>query len=120
MATVSGLQRWNTKRVSSTTWSPLLTTDVGSAESCARLSDRSVEISGTVGAGGSVNIQGSNDGVNWFTLTALAAATPGLVLATAPPGIYQLIENTIFVRPSVVSGDGTTSLTVILTCASTA
>lgn len=120
MATVLGTQRWNTKRVSSTTWTPLLTTDVGSAESPGRLADKSVQILGTVGAGGSVNIQGSNDGTNWVSLTASSTAAPGVSLATAAPGIYQIIENTLFIRPLVVSGDGTTSLTVILTCETTA
>ena len=120
MATVNARQVWNTKRVSSTTWTPLLTTDVGTAESPGRLADKSVQIIGTAGAGGSVNIQGSNDGTTWVSLTASAAATPGQSLATAAPGVYQIIENTLFVRPSVVGGDGTTSLTVILTCETTA
>ena len=117
MATVTGTQRWNSKRVSSTTWTPLLTTDVGTAESCGRLADRSVQVIGTVGAGGSVNIQGSNDGVNWATLTEAGTTS---TLGTMAPGIKQIYENTLFVRPSVVSGDGTTSLTVILTVSSTA
>lgn len=116
MATVLGRQVWNTKRVSSTTWTPLLTTDTGSAESCGRLSDRSIQVIGTLGAGGSINVQGSNDGTTWATLSDPA----GVALATMGVGIEEILENTLFVRPVVVGGDGTTSITVILTAASTA
>lgn len=116
MATVNGQQVWSSKRVSTTKWTPMLTTDVGTPETCGRLSDRSVQVIGTLGAGGSVNIQGSNDGSTWATLNDPASVP----LATMGVGIKEILENTQFVRPVVVGGDGTTSITVILTAASTA
>lgn len=116
MATVVGTQIWNTRRVSSTTWTPMLTTDVGSAESPGRLSDRSVQVKGTFGASPGCTIEGSNDGVTWATLNG-PNSSPLVITAAS---ILEILENTLFVRPRINGGDGTTSLTVILTAASTA
>lgn len=116
MATRSAVSSWMSKRVARTVWSGLLTGDDGAAESPGRLSDRSIQVSGTLGAGGSVNVQGSNDGVTWATLSD-PAGTP---LATMGLGVEEILENTLFVRPLIVSGDGTTNITVQLVSASTA
>lgn len=117
MATVVGTQVWNAKRVSTTTWTPLLNGDSGSAESVGRLSDRSIQIKGTFGVGGNVIIEGSNDSITWATLRDAGNSLLGTITAA---DIREILENTLFVRPRVSAGDGTTSLTVILTAASTA
>lgn len=116
MAVVNGRQVWTSKRVSTTTWTPLANGDTGSPESPGRLSDRSVQIKGTFGAGGSVTIQGSNDNVTWQTLRDPA----GLALTFTSADLKQILENTNYVRPNVTAGDGTTALTVILAAGSTA
>ena len=117
MATRANLSAWQSKRVLRTLWSGLLNGDDGSAESTSRLSDKTVQVNGTFGAGGSVTIQGSNDGINWFTLTEADGTTPATYTAAA---LAQLLENPLYVRPLVTAGDGTTSLTVTLLSASTA
>lgn len=116
MAVINATQVWNAKRVSSTTWTPLANGDSGTPETPGRLSDRSVQIKGTFGAGGTVSIQGSNDGITWSILRDPA----GVALTFTAADLKEILENTVFVRPLVTAGDGTTALTVILTAASTA
>jgi len=73
--------------------------------------DRTVQITGTFGAGGSVTIQGSNDdGSNWATLTDPL----GNALTFTAAGMKQITELPILVRPSVTAGDGTTAINVWL------
>lgn len=61
---------------------------------------------GTFGAAGSIQLEGSNDGVNWFKLSpaALTAA-----------GSFTLAVNECpkYIRPNCTAGDGTTAITVI-------
>jgi len=60
---------------------------------------------GTFGTGGSIRMEGSNDGTNWVPLTATALTAAGeFVLAPA--------EHPKFIRPNVTAGDGTTAITV--------
>lgn len=89
-------------------WSGLLNGDLGAPVQFADISDRSVQIEGTFGVGGTVLIQGSNDGANWRTLTNPAVAA--LSITTA--GVYQVTEATQNIRPNVSAGDGTTSINV--------
>lgn len=116
MATRSNISTWLSKRVLRTQWTGLLNGDDGNPETPGRLSDRSVQISGTFGAGGSISIQGSNDGINWTILRDPAGAA--LTFTTAD--LKEVLENTQYIRPVVTAGDGTTSLTVNLLSASTA
>ncbi|MER9936141.1 hypothetical protein [Mesorhizobium sp. M0088] len=73
--------------------------------------DRTVQVLGTFGTGGSVTIQGSNDnGTTWATLTdPLGNALTFTAAGMKPVGMlpYQI-------RPSVTAGDGTTAITVWL------
>lgn len=118
MATVAPIQVWRTKRASKTSWLALANGDTGFPDSSGRLSDKSVQVTGTFGAGGSVTIQGSNDGgTTWFTLNDPSAGTD-LTFTTA--GGFEILENVELIRPNVTAGDGTTALNVYLFCASTA
>jgi hypothetical protein len=89
------------------TWANMANADVGEPLQSSALADRSVQVFGTF-SGGSVTIQGSNDGVNWATLTDLQGND--LVFSTAK--IEMITEITRYIRP-VVSGAGA-SLTVVL------
>lgn len=91
------------------TW-PTLTqtgTDVGAAWEHADYGDRTVQFDGTIGAGGSITLQGSNDGTNWIALTDPQG---NAITKTALPALEVVAENTRFVRPAVTAGDGTTSI----------
>jgi hypothetical protein len=62
---------------------------------------------GTFGAGGSVRLEGSNDGANWFALSSTALTAAGIFAALGAA------EHPKFIRPSVTAGDGTTAITVV-------
>lgn len=62
---------------------------------------------GTFGAGGSVQIEGSNDGTNWVKLTPAALTAAGLFAALG------VTEHPKFLRCNVTAGDGSTAITVI-------
>lgn len=63
--------------------------------------DRSVQVVGTFN-GGTVVIEGSNDGQNWVTLTD----PQGNAITKTAAFIEQLLEVTRFVRPRVSLGTG--------------
>jgi len=94
------------------TWTPLTFSglDAGSPIEMPGSADRSVQISGTFGAGGSISLEGSNDGTNYVVLTD----PQGNALTKTAEAIEAISELTRFVRPRVTAGDGTTSLTVSL------
>jgi hypothetical protein len=96
-------------------WSLLTTTNAdGAPVSYHGTADRTVQVDGTFGAGGTIVIQGSNDlsnPTNWFTLTnPLGAAALSLTAAA----LKLIGESPVWIRPLVTGGDGTTSLNVRL------
>lgn len=94
------------------TWTGLTfaTTDDGDPLEMPGSADRSVQVTGTLGAGGSVRIEGSNDGVNYAALND----PQGNVLDIATLKIEQVLDLTRYIRPRITAGDGTTSLTVTM------
>jgi hypothetical protein len=73
----------------------------------AEYQDRSVQVTGTFGAGGSAVVEGSNDGVVYLPLTN---ASGGTALSFNSAGIKQVLEASRFMRIRVASGDGSTNL----------
>lgn len=92
------------------TWTGLLNGDDGSPAQWCDYADRCVQVSGTFGTGGSVTVQGSNDGTTWATLVD----PQGNNLTFTAAKIEQALELPRYVRPIVTAGDGTTSLTVTI------
>jgi len=90
------------------TWSSLLTTETGNKADLSRWPTKSIQVSGNAGTGGSINVQGSNDGTTWATLDE----SPGDGLGTMAIGIKDILQNTRYVRPVVVSGDEATNFKV--------
>jgi hypothetical protein len=90
-------------------WDNITIADQCAPLQSAQYTDKSVQVFGTFGVGGSVTFQGSNDGTNWATLTD----PQGNPLTFTGAKIEMVSEATLFVRP-VVTGDGSTSLTVLL------
>lgn len=102
------------------TWPALTnsTTDVGDAIQMPGSYGRSVQVTGTLGTGGSVQIQGSN-----IVAPSQAFASTDFVALTDPQGnaldmnslkIEEVQEITYWIRPKITAGDGSTSLTVSL------
>lgn len=83
--------------------------DVSSAFEFAEWADRSVQVFGTFGTGGTVVIEGSNDaGTTYHTLTD----PQGNALSFTSAKIEAITEICGLCRARVTAGDGTTSLSV--------
>ena len=91
-------------------WSGLANGDDGEAITFSNYADRSVQVTGAFGVGGKVAIQGSNDGVNWNTLTGLTSHD----LEFSTSGISMISEISQYIRPVVTAGDGTTNVTITI------
>jgi hypothetical protein len=92
------------------TWTPLTTTNADGAPGIFTGSgDRTVQIAGTFGAGGTVVIEGSLDNNNWFGLKDPSST----VISFTAAGLRTVLENVPYIRPRVTAGDGTTSITAI-------
>lgn len=95
------------KGVIKTTW-VLTGTDTGNAETAPQYPVKTVQVVGTFG-GGTVVIQGSNDGgVTWTTLTD----PQGNALSLTAAAIEKVQENPLQYRP--VATVSVTSVTVII------
>jgi hypothetical protein len=94
------------------TWTPLTTTNRdGQPFEMPAWSDRCVQIGGTFSGGAAtVTLEGSNDGVTWFTLTD----PQGNVISATAAKMEQVMEVPRFTRPNLTGGDGSTSITVTL------
>lgn len=94
------------------TWTGLLQSSLDSGDpfEMPGWADRSVQVIGTLGAAGSVRIEGSLNGVDYATLTD----PQGNALDVTSLKIESISELVRYIRPRVTAGDGTTNLTVIL------
>lgn len=92
------------------TWSSLASGDDGAPVGFTGSGDRTVQVLGTPGAGGTVLIEGSLDGVNYSTLRDPS----GVALSFTGPGLKAILENVVSLRPRVTGGDGSTSFTVLI------
>lgn len=93
-------------------WTGLLNGDTGAPVELVDNVDRTATITGTFGAGGSVTIQGSNDGTNWFPIVD----PQGNAVTKTAASMELMTEAPRYFRPIVTAGDGTTSLTVLVLC----
>lgn len=90
------------------TWSGLLNGDTGAPFEGGDWVDRCVQVFGTFGTGGTLTVQGSNNGSNWNTLKD----SFGTAIQLTSAGVVQVMEVTRYIRPSITAGDGSTNLTV--------
>lgn len=91
------------------TWAGLGNGDTGNPFGARLFADRSVQVVGTFGSGGQMNLEGSNDGgTSWSTLTD----PQGNALEMTDTTIEAILEYTELIRPNVTAGDGSTDLTI--------
>ena len=90
-------------------WTGLLNGDTGSAYEMPSAADRSVEFTGTFGAGGSISLKGSNLTAGGTGSNILTDPQSNAITKTAA-GLEQVQEITRYMWPHVTAGDGTTSL----------
>lgn len=89
------------------------TNDTGIAIAFAQWADRSVQVTGTLGVGGTLRVEGSNDGgTTYHVLTD----PQGNNLDFTTLKVEQVTEVVELIRPRVTAGDGTTSLNVNVVC----
>lgn len=88
------------------TWATMLNGDSGSPMEMPASEIRSIQFDGTFGTGGTILLEGSNDGTNYFTLTD----PQGNAISKTSAGLEAAQERPRFIRPRVSAGDGTTSL----------
>jgi hypothetical protein len=92
-------------------WATLTTTDdEGQGAGYSGSGDRSVQVTGTFGAGGTLTVEGTIDGTVWATLNE----PDGTALTFSAAGIKAVLEHVVAIRPHVTAGDGTTDLDVSL------
>jgi len=89
------------------TWPSLANGDDGGPVGGSGWADKSVQVEGTFGGGGTVVLEGSNDGTNYRTLNDPF----GVPLSFTAAGIHAITEATRYIRPRVTGGDGTTGIT---------
>lgn len=110
VVTSQTLSDWNVE-VQRVLWENCANGDTGAPIELSYYQDRTIQVVGTFGAGGSVSLQGSNDGgTTWATLTDPL----GNALTFTATGLKQILELPQKIRPSVTAGDGTTSLDVYI------
>lgn len=90
------------------TWPAMANGDTGQPLMMPSHPDKTVQLVGTLSTGGELTMEGSNDNTNWFTLTDAGGTS---IVLTALGG-KTIMENPLYIRPSITGGDGSTSLTV--------
>ena len=113
MATRNAVVSYPSKGVVKVQWTGLLNTDVGDAQDLSRYPDITVQASGIFGVGGTVSLQGTNDGSNFNILNDSRGEGNAMTFTAADQ--RQLSEGAVAgLRPNVTAGDGSTSLTITL------
>ena len=111
MATITHTkQNTSNSRTILMTWTGLANGDEGTSIPFSQYTDKSIQVTGIFGPGGSVRFEGTNNGVDWGVLTD----PQGNPLDVTTAKIEMVTEATWLVRPRVTAGDGTTNLSVTL------
>lgn len=94
-------------------WLALANGDTGSPVQIPEFADRTVQFGKTGDAygGGTIVLEGSNDGATWFTLKSPL----GTALSTAVNAMHAVLEVPQFVRPNL-GGGAAGSVDVFLMC----
>jgi hypothetical protein len=78
--------------------------DVGEALAFPEYPDRSVQVSGGFGSGGQIELEGSNDGTNYYTLRD----PQGDALLFVAADLRAILEPARYIRPRQSAGSGAT------------
>lgn len=115
MATRAANVVHNQDKTVTITWSGLLNGDDGAPVSVlGRYADKTVQVTGTPGAGLSVAIEGSNIiPESWGAMND----PQGVVLAIGDAAPVVIAESPRSIRPNVTAGDGTTNVVVTIVAA---
>lgn len=94
------------------TWTGLLQTssDTGEPYEAGDFADATVQFGGTFTGGGTVVLEGSNDGVTYTTMTD----PQGNNLQYTAAGLELIAEKPRYIRPRITAGGASTSISVLL------
>ncbi len=112
MATRSGVLTKGEGGIVSATWEGLLQSgpDDGNGLHFGNVDGLTVQLLGTLGTGGAVTMQGSNDGgTTWGTLTDKGGVA---IVMDAIGEMFEISNRPGLIRPLVTGGDGSTDLDV--------
>src|SRR3569623_227382 len=110
MATVSVVRSDQLVDIAGYTGASLTTTNAdGDPVAFQGSGDRTIQIIGTFGVGGSIQLEGSNDGTTW----AILSDPQGNYFVNTAAAMEVVEECPLFVRQMGTAGDVTTSLTSI-------
>ena len=114
MATVARTSTYIGPNAERVVWTPLTTTNADGDPYSGNCDDvRCIQVFGTFGAGGSVQLEGSLQATP--TVWHILNDPQGNALVFTSGRIERVEENILHLRPFITAGDGTTSLTVIVT-----
>lgn len=103
MATITGYGAWQDKGDFLHQWQTLTETNAdGAPVHCGGVEPVSVQVTGNFGTSGQCDIEGSNDGTNWVTLTD-EGGTP---IEFTAAGLVGIRENPRYIRPNISAGSG--------------
>lgn len=108
--TITDISLTNDQSVKLFTWAAQANGDDGEPMSSPEFGDICIQVTGTLGVGGTLVWQGSNDKTVWHTLNN----AQGGALSLTALSTKQVVERPLWMRPAVTAGDGTTSL--VVTC----
>ena len=108
--TITNLSTVNERNCHIVSWAALANGDSGDPLQMGGSVERSVQVTGTFGAGGTIVIEGSNDGTNYATIEDSA----GTALSKTAAFVEAIGPAVRYLRPRVTAGDGTTALVVTL------
>lgn len=91
-------------------WANMANGDVGADCGFVQYADRSVQLIGTLGVGGNMRWEGSNDSVNYAVLTDPQGNNLDYTILKTE----AVTELAVRARPRITAGDGTTLLTVVM------
>ena len=86
--------------------------DVGDAQSYSSYGDKTFVVSGTFTGSPTVLIEGSNDAVNWVTLSN----RQGTAMTFTASAMNTSQDKPIYVRPRMTAGSGGANITVQAAC----
>ena len=91
-------------------WAGMALGDTGKPVGASGAGDRTVQVEGTFGVGGTVLIEGTLNMTTWYPLHDPF----GSLLSFTAAGMKAILENVIAVRPNVSGGDGSTLITATI------
>ncbi len=118
MAERAGTAVVSEDKVCTVRWTGLTNGDTGAPVRVARYPAKTVQVTGTFGTGGDVDLQGSNvdepstDDSDWGQL----GDQTGTFISIGDLLPLEVAENPLWIRPKVAAGDGDTLLVCTIIC----